>query len=309
MLELSLRRLGHSLFVLAVLLASVFFLIRFAPGGPFDTDRVLPSEVRRNIEVRYGLDAPIAIQFGRWVRATASGDLGQSFQHPDRAVAEILSTAFPRSLLLGALALTAAFVLGVPLGIHSAATRRPFVERALRTLLLSSVSLPGFVVASLLIWVFSIRLHWLPPALWEGPAYWILPTATLMLRPMALITRLMRGSVMDVLEEDYIRTARAKGLGANAVLWRHALRNAWIPCIGLLGPVAAQLVTGSFLVETIFQIPGMGRYFVSAVLNRDYPLVMGTTLLFGLTLVFFNALGEFLLAWADPRLREPARNP
>ena len=171
------------------------------------------------------------------------------------------------------------------------------------------MSLPGFVVASLLIWIFSIRLHWLPPALWEGPAYWILPTATLMLRPMALITRLMRGSVMDVLEEDYIRTARAKGLSAHVVLWRHALRNAWIPCIGLLGPVAAQLVTGSFLVETIFQIPGMGRYFVSAVLNRDYPLVMGTTLLFGLTLVFFNALGEFLLAWADPRLREPARNP
>jgi oligopeptide transport system permease protein len=303
MLELSLKRLLHSLLVLSLLMLAVFFLVRFAPGGPFDSDRVLPAEVQLQIERRYGLDAPITHQFGRWAWASLSGDLGISFQHPDRSVSEILSMALPHSFALGGISLFAALLFGVPLGIYSGASRNALWDRWIRLLLLSSVSLPGFLVASLLIWLFSIQLSLLPPALWEGPSHWILPAFTLMLRPMALITRLMRGSVMDVLGQDYIRTAHAKGLTRNAVLWRHALRNAWIPCIGLLGPVAAHLLTGSFLVETLFQIPGMGRYFVSAVLNRDYPLVMGTTLIFGLVLVLFNALTELLLAWADPRLR------
>jgi oligopeptide transport system permease protein len=309
MLELSLKRLLHSLMVLGLLMTAVFFLVRFAPGGPFDSDRVLPAEVQRQIEHRYGLDAPLFVQFGRWIRSSLSGDFGTSFQHPDRSVTEILSMALPHSLSLGGLSLLAALLIGVPLGIYSGASRNALWDRWVRLTLLSTVSLPGFLVASLLIWLFSIQLNWLPPALWEGPSHWILPAFTLMLRPMALITRLMRGSVMDVLEQDYIRTARAKGLTRDAVLWRHALRNAWIPCIGLLGPVAAHLLTGSFLVETLFQIPGMGRYFVSAVLNRDYPLVMGTTLVFGLVLVFFNAMTELLLAWADPRLRTSRRAP
>ncbi len=303
MLELALRRLLHSLLILAVLMVTVFFMVRFAPGGPFDSDRVLPPEIQIQIERRYGLDAPVPVQFGRWLVASLRGDFGHSFQHPDRSVLEIIEISLPHSLALGGLALTLALLFGVPLGIYSGASESPHWDRVARLVLLSSVSLPGFLVASLLIWLFSIHLRWLPPALWEGPDHWVLPAVTLMLRPLALITRLMRGSMKDVLQQDFIRTARAKGVSRTGVLWRHALRNAWIPCIGLLGPVAAHLLTGSFLVETIFQIPGLGRYFVSAVLNRDYTLVMGTTLIFGLMLVFFNALTELLLGWADPRLR------
>ncbi|MBU6375491.1 MAG: ABC transporter permease [Bdellovibrionales bacterium] len=308
MIQIALKRLAHSLIVLSLLMTSVFFLIRFAPGGPFDSERALPAEVQRQIEQKYGLDAPLWVQFGRWARASLEGDFGNSFQHPDRPVSEIVLSALPNSLSLGGIAFLAAMLIGIPIGIYSGASRNALWDRLVRLLLLSSVSLPGFLVASLLVWIFSIHLNLFPPALWDGPEHWILPTVTLMLRPMALITRLMRGSVKDVLQQDFIRTARAKGLSRHTVLWRHALRNAWIPCIGLLGPVAAHLLTGSFLVESIFQIPGLGRYFVSAVLNRDYSLVMGTTLVFGLILVLFNAVTEVLLSWADPRLRTPRRS-
>jgi oligopeptide transport system permease protein len=296
---LGLRRLLHSLAVFVILMTSVFFLVRFAPGGPFDSDRVLPPEIQKQIEQRYGLDAPVSVQYFRWVKASIQGDFGTSFQHPDRSVSEILSSALPHSLALGGISLLFAFLIGVPLGIYTGASRSRWLDRVVRLLLLSSVSLPGFLVASLLVWLFSIQLQWLPPALWEGPEHWVLPTITLMLRPMALLTRLMRSSMRDALEQDYIRTAHAKGLHHHTVLWHHALRNAWLPCISLIGPLAAHLLTGSFLIETVFQIPGLGRYFVSAVLNRDYSLVMGTTLVFGIVLVVFNALNEVLLAWAD----------
>jgi oligopeptide transport system permease protein len=303
MLRLVISRTLSSLAVLALLICSVFFLMRFAPGGPFDSERVLPPEIQRQIEHRYGLDAPVALQFGRWINCLFRGDLGTSFQHPDREVWEILATAVPHSAALGGLALGIALLLGVPLGVLAGSTQNHHLDRAIRLLVLTSVSLPGFVVASALVAIFAIRLQWLPPALWEGPAHWVLPSVTLMIRPMALITRLVRGSVREALAKDFVRTALAKGLSFRQALWRHALRNAWIPCIGLLGPIAAHLLTGSFLVETIFQIPGLGRYFVSAVINRDYGLVMGTTLVFGVLLIAFNALTEALMGWADPRIR------
>ncbi len=306
-------RILQSAALMFALLTAVFFLIRFAPGGPFDGERVLPREVQAQIDARFGLDAPVHLQYWRWLGQLASGDLGYSFQYTDQSVTEIIGSALPTSIGLGTAALLLAMGAAIPLGAIAAKNRGSWIDRAVRLCVLSSVSLPGFLVASLLVWIFSLQLGWLPPGLWEslwnGPEYWILPAITLSLRPMALLVRQVRGSLLDSLENDYIRTARAKGLSEDSILWKHALRNAWIPVLGLLPPMAAHLLTGSFLVETVFQIPGLGRSFVSSVINRDYGLIMGTTLTFGLFLTSFTLLGDLLLSWADPRLRDQGEEP
>lgn len=302
-----LGRILQSALLMFVLMTAVFFLIRFAPGGPFDGERVLPREVQAQIDARFGLDAPVLIQYGRWLGQLASGDLGYSFQYTDQRVTEIIASALPTSMGLGLVSLLLAMGCAIPLGVIAATRRESFVDRGIRLVVLSSVSLPGFLVASLLVWIFSLQLGWLPPGLWEslwvGPEYWVLPTFTLSLRPMALLVRQVRGSVLDSLQNDYIRTARSKGLGERSIIWKHALRNAWIPVLGILPPMAAHLLTGSFLVETVFQVPGLGRAFVSSVINRDYGLIMGTTLTFGILLSLFTLAGDLLLTWADPRLR------
>lgn len=303
MLTYLLRRLLGSIPTLLLLLTLTFFTLRLAPGGPFDGERAFPAEIQANINAKYGLDQPLPLQFAGWMEDVIRGDLHESFQYIGRPVTEIISESLPTSLLLGGLALVFSIAIGIPLGALAAWKQNTAWDASAMFLAISGVSLPSYLVASLLVLVFSLGLGWLPPALWEGPSSMILPVLTLGLRPMAIIARLTRASMIEALASDYIRTAYGKGLPARVVVFKHALKNSLIPVLTVLGPTAANLVTGSFLVEVVFQIPGMGKHFVGAVINRDYPLVMGVTLVYGAILIVSNLLVDLLYAWVDPRIR------
>lgn len=299
---LSRRLLGAfpTLFLLATL---TFFLLRLAPGGPFDTDRAWPAEIQANIDAKYGLDQPVYVQFIQWLKDVVRGDLRDSFQYLGRPVLEIISESLPVSILLGCWSLTLAILLGVPIGCIAAWKQNTWVDHLAMFFAISGISLPSYLVASLLILCFSLWLGWLPPALWEGPSSMILPVLTLGSRPMAIIGRLTRASMIEALTSDYVRTAQGKGLSESSVVFKHALKNSLIPVLTIMGPLAANLITGSFLIEIVFQIPGMGKHFVQAVMNRDYPLVMGVTLVYGTILIFSNFLVDLLYCWVDPRMR------
>lgn len=298
-----LKRLLATVPTLGLLVVLTFFLMRLAPGGPFDSEHVWPEEIQRNIEAKYGLDQPMPVQFVQYLGSLLHGDLKESFQYIGRPVSEMIGESLPTSLGLGTVALFLSLLIGIPLGAAAGWKKGSFWDSGLMAVAISGVSLPSYLVASILILVFSLNLGWFPPALWEGPTSWVLPAITLAVRPASIIARLTRTSIIDALHADYIRTAIAKGVHPARVLIRHALANSWIPILAVLGPIAANLVTGSFLVEVVFQIPGLGKYFVQAVLNRDYPLVMGVTLVYGVILLFCNLLGDILTAAADPRVR------
>lgn len=296
------RRMGWGLAVLWVVATITFVLLRLAPGGPFDSEKHLPPEIVANIEAKYHLDEPVWRQYLRYLGGLARGDLGPSFKYVGRDVTEILAETFPVSFLLGMLALGVALVLGLTLGI--VAGRRPdtALDRAAMTLATAGVAVPNFVLGALLVLLFSHRWHLLPPALWEGPRSVILPALTLGLGPAAYIARLTRSSLLDTARHDYLRTAQAKGLSDRAVLFVHQLPNALMPVVTIVGPLAAALVTGSFVVEYLFAIPGMGRFFITAVTNRDYPLIMGVTLVYAAWLVVANFAVDLAYAWLDPRV-------
>jgi oligopeptide transport system permease protein len=298
-----LERIASAFLTLFILATATFFLLRLAPGGPFDGEKALPAAVRENIEQRYGLNAPLPEQFVSWLKDISQGDLRESFQHEGTAVKDIIGETLPISLQLGGAATLMALLLGIPLGMVAGARHGTWLDRSVLIFTAAGTSLPSYLVASVLILIFSLYLQWLPVALWEEPSAIVLPAITLGLRPLALITQVVRASVIECLGTDWVRTALAKGLAESRVLGKHVLRNALIPLISLLAPITAGLVTGSFLVEMTFQIPGLGKYFVSAVLNRDYPLVMGVTLTYGLILLAFTLAADLLCAWADPRIR------
>lgn len=303
MLNYLAKRIAALIPTLLLLLTLTFFLVRLAPGGPFDSDHAWPPEIQANLEQKYGLDQPVVVQFWRYVVDLAHGDFRESFQYIGRPVSEILIEALWPSFLLGSLALGLAIGFGVPLGAAAAWKRGSAWDLSAMFFSVAGVSLPSYLVASLLILVFSLWLGWLPPALWEGPSSLVLPVITLAVRPGAILARLTRTTLAETLVADYVRTASAKGLEPRMVIYKHALSNALIPILTILGPLAANLVTGSFLVEVVFQVPGLGRHFVQAVLNRDYPLVMGVTLVYGVILLGSNAMVDLLCAWADPRIQ------
>lgn len=288
--------------------ALLFFVLRFVPGGPFDTEKALPPEILANIERQYGLHDPIFVQWFSWIKGLSQGDLKTSFQFTDVPVTQILLDGIPYSLILGSGALCLAILIGFPMGCYSA--MRPGntktglgVAIVFRALSGAMVSTPSFLIASLSIYYFSIKLRWLPSALIEQPSGWILPIVSLSLRPMGLIARMMEANLTEVMAQDYIRTAIAKGISRSQAAIRHGLRPAIIPLLAVMGPIAAHLVTGSFLIEAMFQLPGIGKYFVSAVVNRDYPLVMGVCLTYGVILLFLQTLMEAASFKADPRMR------
>lgn len=297
------RRLLGAIPTLFLLATLTFFTLRLAPGGPFDSDRAFPPEIQANIEKKYGLDQPVYIQYANWLKDVGRGDFHESFQYIGQPVTSIITDSLPTSMVLGFWSLVFAIVIGIPLGAIAAWKQNSWWDLSAMFLAVSGVSLPSYLVASFLILVFSLWLGWLPPALWEGPSSMILPVITLGLRPLAIIARLTRASMLEVLNADFIRTAYGKGLGDMSVIFKHALKNSLIPVLTTLGPLSANLVTGSFLVEIVFQIPGMGKHFVAAVINRDYPLVMGVTLVYGAILVISNLLVDLAYAWADPRIR------
>ena len=305
MLRYTLKRLISAVPTLLVLLTVTFFLMRAAPGGPFDTEKTLPPEIQANLDKKYHLDEPLAKQYGRYLLDLARGDLGPSFQYKDYTVNELVATGFPVSLRLGVSAILLAFLIGSTLGIVAALRQNSITDYAVMATAMTGISIPSFVMAPLLVLVFAVFLRWLPAGGWNDGAVQntVLPIIALALPQIAYVARLMRGSMIEVLRGNAIRTARAKGLPERVVILRHALKPALLPVISYLGPATAAIITGSVVIEQIFGIPGLGRYFVQGALNRDYTLVMGVVVFYGVLIILFNFLVDLVYALLDPRIR------
>lgn len=298
-----LRRVLVILATLLLLATMTFFLMRVVPGGPFDSDKALPPEIKANIDAKFKLDLPVSLQYLEYIKGLCRLDFGPSYKYIDRSVNDIIAESLPVSIELGLYAIVFAIIVGIPLGILAAYKQNTWVDFSAMFFAVAGISAPSYLVGALLIFVFCLQLELLPPALWDDWRSAILPTLTLGIRPVALIARLTRASLLESIRSDYVRTARAKGLGEYTVITKHALRNSLIPVITLLGPLTAFVVTGTFVVEYIYAIPGMGRHFINAVVNRDYPLIMGVTMVFGFTLTVCNLLVDIAYAWVDPRIR------
>ena len=299
-----LRRLLQAFPVLLVVVTLAFFLVRLAPGGPFDSERAVPPEVLKSLNAHYHLDDPWHRQYLDYLTHALQGDLGPSFKYPGRSVNEILAAGFPITLELGCYAFLIALALGITTGILAAMRPRRWIDHAAMALSISGICLPTFVMGPLLVLVFSIWLDWLPVSGWGYlPGDKILPSLTLGFAYAAHIARLTRAGMLDVLQQDFIRTARAKGLPESTVVLKHALRGGLLPVVSFLGPALAGLLSGSFVVETLFQIPGLGRYYILAAFNRDYTLILGTTIFLAALIILFNLLTDLLAYWLDPRLR------
>ncbi len=304
MFQFILKRFLISIPTLVALLFLVFILMKSVPGGPFDSENTLPPQMMKTLQEQYHFNDSIFLQFGQYLKNLSHGDLGPSFTYfGTRTVNEIIAESFPISFKLGFLSLIFAILIGIPLGVWSAYYRGSWFDTSAMFLSIAGISLPSYLVATVLILVFSVWMKLLPVALLEDASSYVLPIVVLMLRPMALIARMTRASLLDVLNADYIRTARAKGLNRQAVLYKHALRNSLIPVITMLGPLTAALISGSFIVEVIFVIPGLGKYFISAVLDRDYTLIMGLSLLYGGLIIVANLIVDAMYATIDPRMR------
>jgi oligopeptide transport system permease protein len=302
-LNYALKRLLSAVPTLFVLVALAFFLLRAAPGGPFDEERALPPEVQAQVAAAYHLDEPLWRQFARYLGGLARGDLGPSFQYPGRSVNELIAAGFPVSLQLGLAAMLLALPLGCGLGIAAALRRDTVTDHGLMALAMAGLAIPNFVVAPLLILAFALSLGWLPAGGWDDWRSAVLPVAALALPQAAILARLTRGSMAEVLAQQYIRTARAMGLPQRWIVLRHALKPALMPVLSYLGPALAQVITGSVVVEQIFSIPGLGRHFVQGALNRDYTVVMGVVVFYGALVVLLNLAVDLLYGALDPRVR------
>lgn len=304
MLRYVIRRLLWLIPVLFFISVITFSLAHAVPGGPFDREHRLPPEIIANLNRYYGLDQPVWKQYVKYMSdVVLRFDFGPTYASRSRRVNDIFADHLPVSAQLGVLALTLALCIGVPLGIVSALKQNTMWDYLAMALAIFGISVPSIVLGPLLILVFALTLKWFPVAGWGTPGQMLLPALALGLNQSAVIARLTRASMLQVVREDYIRTARAKGLAERAVMVQHALKNAFIPVATILGPMFAFLVTGTFIVEQIFAIPGMGRYFVTSITNRDYPVVMGTILLYALVLVLANLAVDVTYAFLDPRIR------
>jgi len=300
----SLRRLLGLIPTLLMLITVAFFLIRIAPGGPFDSEKALPPEIQANLSAKYHLDEPLVQQYFRYLGQIAVLDFGPSFQYKDWTVNELIAQGFPVSLTVGLLAMLLAFVLGTLLGIAAAMRQNTRTDYSLMGIAMLGISVPNFVIAPILILLLAVYAGWLPAGGWDwGFASMVLPVVTLALPVTAYIARLTRGSMIEVLHSNFIRTARAKGLPESTVIRRHALRPALLPVISFLGPATAGMISGSVVIERIFSIPGLGSYFVQGALNRDYTLVMGVVIFYGVLIIVLNFLVDLVYAWLNPKIR------
>jgi oligopeptide transport system permease protein len=298
------KRILSAIPTLFMIVTLAFFLIRLAPGGPFDSERPVPAEIAANLDQAYHLDEPLVLQYVRYVWNVLHGDFGPSFKYLDYSVTELIRSGFPVSLRLGGLAIIFACFVGVLLGSLAALRQNSWLDHAVMSLAMTGIVIPNFVVAPLLALVFGVFLQWLPVGGWGGGdiRHSILPVMALSLPQIAYIARLTRASMIETLNSLYIRTARAKGLSAGLILRRHAVRAALLPVISYLGPATAAIITGSVVIEQIFGIPGIGRHFVQGALNRDYTLVMGVVVFYGTLIIVLNLLVDLLYAWLDPRI-------
>jgi oligopeptide transport system permease protein len=300
------RRLLTAIPTLLVIITIAFFMMRIAPGGPFDRERALPPEIEKNVLAAYDLDQPLLRQYVDYLLGVVRGDFGPSFKYRDFTVAELLWTGFPASLQVGGLAIGLAVLFGIGLGTLAALRQNTTLDYAVMATAMTGITIPNFVMAPLLTLIFGVYLGWLPVAGWNGgaPQNLILPVIALALPQIAYIARLMRGSMVEVLRTDYVRTARAKGLRERIVVVRHALKGALLPVVSYLGPATAQVVTGSVVIETIFGIPGIGRYFIQGALNRDYTLVMGTVIVYAVLIILLNLIVDLLYGVLDPKVKQ-----
>ncbi len=298
------RRLWNGVLTLAALATLTFFIMRLAPGGPFSRNRKISPEVQANIEAAFHLDEPVVQQFARYIWGVLRGDLGPSTRFRDYSVNDLIAAGLPTSLTIGFWAILVAALVGIALGLAGALRRNGWTDYAAGTLGVIGIAVPIFIIGPLMQAYFSVHLGWLPVGGWnDGWRSLILPVLVLALPNIAYISRLTRSSLIEALRDNHVRTARAKGIGPARVLWGHAMTGALLPVIAYLGPACAALITGSILIETVFALPGIGRFFVDAALNRDYPLVMGITLVYGGFLIVFNILTDLVRGYLDPRVR------
>ncbi|MSU23375.1 MAG: ABC transporter permease subunit [Opitutus sp.] len=303
MLRFITSRILQSLLALFLVITATFFMIRFVPGGPFTAEKAVTPEILRNLEAHYGLNKPLWQQYLDYLGSLAHGDLGPSFKYPNRTVNEIIADKVPVSAELGLLSLGVALVIGLTLGTLAAVRRNTWIDYVASSFGMIGISIPTFVVGPLLVLALAIYMGWFNASGWYGPADRVLPALVLGIAYAAPISRLTRGGLLEILHQDFIRTARAKGASEFRVVTRHALRGGLLPVVSFLGPAVAGILTGSFVIETIFQIPGIGREFINSAFNRDYTLVLGTVILYAALIMALNLVVDITQAWMNPKVR------
>ncbi len=305
--SLILRRLLTGLLTLLVVISMTFVLLRLMPGGPFDEERKVPAAIKANMEARYHLNEPLWKQYVIYMGGILRGDLGPSYKYKSRTVTDIVGEATMTSMKLGLMALVLGGVLGVGLGALAGLTRNRYLDGLLTLMGVASISTPLFIFGGFLVLIFALNLNWLPAATLESPRHYILPVLSLSLLPFSYAFLLVRTTVREVRSQAYVLIKRSEGLAEPVIAVKHILRNSLIPLVSILGPIAAAIITGSFAIEYIFAVPGLGKHFVTAVSNRDYTLVMGITIVYGVALILFNTLTDIVYGLLDPRLREEAK--
>ncbi|MDC3106112.1 MAG: ABC transporter permease subunit [SAR92 clade bacterium] len=309
MIKFLLSRLLQAVPVLIIVITATFFIVHAAPGGPFSADKAVPPEVIQALEAQYKLDQPVWRQYLGYLGDIARGDFGPSFKYPGRSVNELIMAGLPITAELAFYAMIIAILIGVLSGVGAAMRPNTLQDYVPMTLAMIGICMPSFLLGPLLVLVFGIQLELLPVSGWgDIPGDKILPSITLGTGYAAFIARLSRGGMLEILSQDYIRTARAKGLRETTVIIKHALRGGLIPVVAFLGPAFAGLLAGSFVVETIFQIPGIGRFYVQAAFNRDYTLILGMTIFLSTLIIIFNLISDLISIWLNPKLRDEVSN-
>ena len=301
-----LLRLLGAIPTLLLVIVLAFLMVHAAPGGPFDDERVLPTDVAANIQAAYHLDEPLPQQFTRYMAGLLRGDLGPSYRYRDYTVSELIGSGFPISLQLGVLAMALALLVGISSGTVAALKQGSMLDRIVMSFAMTGISIPVFVVAPVLVLLLAVKLQWLPAG-WSGEsgfAKFVLPVITLALPQISYIARLTRASMIDVLGCDFIRTARSQGLGSKAIIRVHALKPAMLPVLSYMGPAIAAILTGTVVVEEVFGIPGLGQFFVRGALNRDYTLVLGIVIFYAALIISLNLVVDILYGFIDPRVRQ-----
>jgi oligopeptide transport system permease protein len=298
-----LRRIGAMCLALFLITSLTFFMMKAVPGGPYDYEKRLPEVIERNINNKYHLNDPWILQYRDYLLCAARFDFGPSFTYQSRSVNEIISEGFPVSAQLGIVAVVIALFFGLILGVISALKKNKIIGCLVTTIMTLGFSIPSFVIGFGLMYLFAYKFRFFPPAMWGSWKHMVLPAAAMALFPMAVIARLVKFNIEEVLQQDYIKTARAKGLPEIMVVYRHGLKNALLPVITYLGPLVATVFTGSFVIEYIFNIPGLGQYYVSSIQNRDYTLIMGTTVFYSAFLMLLNLVVDIIYGIIDPRIK------
>ncbi len=305
MFAYAVRRLGSAIPTLLIIVTIAFFMMRLAPGGPFDREKQLPPEIEANILKAYNLDKPVYEQYFDYIVNIAQGDFGPSYKYLDFTVTDLIVAGFPVSLRLGMSAILLAILFGVTAGTIAALNQNSRFDYMVMGAAMTGIAIPNFVMAPLLALIFGVYLSWLPVAGWGGGALknQILPVVTLALPQIAYVARLTRGSMVETMNANFIRTARAKGLAEKVVVIRHALKGGLLPVVSYLGPATAAVITGSVVIESIFDVPGIGRYFVTGALNRDYPVVMGVVIFYAVLIMALNLIVDLIYGFLDPRVK------